>query len=414
MLGKLRTIEAAKIWSLEEESPPLWKWLSEHRPHISDLLDGDLKGCFPIAPTLEPFDDPDCVRPPKHIRAFYMKQPAGSVIAVKGSEAADDTLEQALQSLPRSGIAAWSALEIFPLREQKLPYAVLVPEAINEAKVTVRFLEKYLQNFGALPVFPLHLAVYGLPEPVQSKYLDTLSRHASPRARELCNLLGKQGLAVYNYYLPMLPIRLAHTIPSGMLKNGIFDAKSRDRVLLERHNFDPKAAVERFLALAGRMLALGFFPLSMDAYEAGYCTSPQNVTLDGGMVDSGSIVQFDRIKSDREFASIFLTTISSLCVTSKLMLHYPLVRHHFEFHDPSQITMLVSEFVWDRIRSEVASCSHSGMKSDPRLHDVLALPSYDKIHSVIGKLYPERAGHRPSRHLLEGEDNWGFRSMYYE
>lgn len=408
MLGELRMIEAAKIWSLEQESPQLWKWLSEHHRHVSDLLDCDLKERFPLAPTLEPFDNPYCARPASHIRAFYIKQPMDSVIAVKGSEAADNQLEQALQSLTRSHTAGWTATEVFPLREQKLPYAVLVPEAVQEAKVTVRFLEKYVRHFNALPVFPLHLAIYRMPESVESNYFAKLNRFASPRASEACKLLGTQGLAVYTYYLSALPIRVANIIPTGMLKNGIVDAASRERVLRKKHAFDAQVAVENFLVLAGRMFSLGFFPLSMDSYGIGYCTSAQNVTINGGMVDSGSLIPFDQVTSDSEFSSIFLTTLSSLCVTAKLMVHSPLERFQFEFSDPSQMSMLVSELVWNRIRSEVSSCIHSGLNPDARLQRMLAPPSYAKVRDVIEKMYPERADWSPSRHVLDGEVNLGW------
>lgn len=403
-------IEATKIWSLQEESPQLWKWLLQHHRFISDVLDGDLNGHFPLAKTLEPFEDPYCARPANHMRAFYIKQPSDSVIAVKGSEAADDQLEEALQSLTRSVMAGWTAMEIFPLREQKLPYAVLVPEAVHEANVTVRFLEKYVQHFNALPVFPLHLAIYRMPESVESNYFSKVNRFASARAREACKLLGKQGLAVYTYYLPVLPIRMAHIIPTGMLKNGIVDAASRERVLLEKHKYDAEVAVENFLALAGRMLSLGFFPLSMDSYEIGYCTSPQNITVNGGMCDSGSLMPFDQVTSDWDFANNFLATLSSLCLTAKLMLHSPLVRFQFEFNDPSQVSMLVSELVWGRVRSEVESCMRSGVNPDARLQEMLAPPSYGKVRDVIKKMYPERAG--PSRHLLDGEVNMGFKPIY--
>lgn len=407
MHGQLQTIEAAKIWSLEDESPPLWKWLTEHHRHISDLLNRELEGRFPLPPTFEPFDDVSCARPPQHHRAFYIKQPTDSVIGVKGSEAAHDELEQVLQALTRTPFAGWTLTEHLPLEEQKLPYTVLVPEAVQEATVTVRFLEKYLQYFNRLPVFPLHLAIYRLPESAESNYFAKLNRFASPRAREECKLLGTQGLAVYAYYLPVLPIRISHIVPMGMLGNGIFDAASRERLLRDKHNYNAEVAVENFLALVGRMLSVGFFPLSMDSYKIGYCTSAQNVTINGGMVDSGSIISFDQVTSDWHFANIFLTTLSSLCVTANVMLHSPLTRFGFESKDPSQISVLVSELVWGRIRSEVASCMQSGLKTDARLQEMLAPPSYGKVRNVIAKMYPERTGWRPSRHL-DCESNVGF------
>jgi hypothetical protein len=301
---------------------------------------------------------------------------------------------------------------MFPLKEQKLPYAVLVSEAIQEAEASTRFLEKYVRHFNALPVFPLPLAIYRMPESVESNYFAKINQLASPRARDLCNLIGKEGLAVYAYYLPVPPIRMAHIVPAGTLKNGIVDAASRERSLREKHKFDAKSALENYLALAGRMLALDFFPLSMDSYEIGNCTSPQNVTIDGGMVDSGSLISFDQIASDREFCSIFLTTLSQLCVTAKLMIHSPLEPFLWEFNDPSQISMLVSELIWTTIRSEVASCVASGLTPDPRLQEMLVLPSYTKVSNVIKNIYPERKDWRPSRHDLDGEVNVGYKSIY--
>lgn len=408
MLGELRLIEANQIWSLETESPQLWKQLTRDHSHISDLLRYDLKERFPIAPTLEPFDDAYCARPARHNRAFYIKQPAGSVIAVKGSEAASDQLERAFQALTLGTAAGWSATECFPLQEQKLPYAVHVPEAVQEARITVRFLEKYLQHFNALPIFPLHLAIYRIPEPIESRYFAKLNQFASDRSRRQCKLLGQEGLAVYTYYLPVLPIRLAHIVPPGMLKNGIVDAMSRESVLREKHGFDAQVATNNFLTLVGRMLALGFFPLSMASFGIGYCTSAQNVTINGGMVDSESLIPFDQVTSDWDFSTIFLTTLSTLCATAKVMLYSPLPCVRFEFKDPSPISMLLSEFVWGHIRSEVASCLQSGLRTDPRLQEMLAPPSYGKVCDLIKKMYPKRANWSLSGHLIDCEDNRGW------
>lgn len=408
MRGKIRLVDAHKIWSLESESPQLWRRLKRDEPSISAALTGDLKDAFPVAPVLEPYDDAYGTRPAQHHRAFYIKQPTGSVIAVKGSEAAHDQLDYVFHSEVRANAAGWPPAECFPLQEQKLPYAVHVSEAIQEARVTVRFLEKYLQCFDTLPMFPLHLSVYRMPEAIASRYFATLYQFVSERCRRECHLLGQEGLAVYAYHFPVLPIRIAHIVPSRMLGSGIIDAATRESVLRDKCGFDAQGAIENFLALVGRMLSLGFFPLSRASYGIGYCTSAQNVTIGGGMVDSESLVPFEEISSDSEFSTIFLTTLSTLSATAKVMLYSPLPCVRFEFKDPSPMSMLLSEFIWASIRSEVESCIHSGLNVDPRLQQMLANPTYDKLYTLIHKMYPRRIDRRISRHVIDADDNRGW------
>jgi hypothetical protein len=302
----------------------------------------------------------------------------------------------------------WSITEIFPLHEQKLPYAVHVPEALQEAVLTTRFLGEYLRAFDDWPPFPIHLAVYRLPDSHRQRYYQALRQFASPRSMQQCELLGQEGLAVYLYLFPSLPMRLAHCVPNTILTSGIVDAASRATVLEQRCGLDAQAALEKFLSFAGRMLALGFFPLSLASFGIGYCTSAQNVTVDGGMVDSDSLTPFSEIRSDWEFATVLLTSLSSLCVTARVMCYSPLPFVRFEFADPSTVSMLMSELVWDRIRAEVTASARRGLTIDPRLQELLAPPSYAKLFEWIARMHPPRSDWFLARHLLEGGDNRGW------
>lgn len=408
VLADLRLIGATRIWSLETESPQLWSQLTQERPEISDLFNSELKDSFPVAPTLEPFDRSSCVRPAGHHRAYYIRQAGDSVIAVKGSEVATEELNEVFtQALSHRLTSGLTLMEHFPRNEQKLPYVVLVSEAVEEARLTVRFLEKYVRHFKTFPLFPVHLAVYRVPGPVESRYFATLDRFVSDRTRQRCRLLGQQGLAVYVYYFPALPLRIAHIVPAEMRRSGIVDAQSRERVLKRRHGFDGPCAASHFLTLAGRMLSVGFFPLSMASRHLGNCTNAQNVTLHGGMVDSGSITPFERLASDWDFTAVFLSTLSSLCLTTKVMLWSPLPCIRFEHHDPSVTSLVISELVWERVRSEMTAAVRSGLDVDPRLQAMLAPPSFGKVCEVMAKLFPTRTNWRVARHLVECELNLG-------
>ena len=404
MLAGLRLVDGKRIWSLKKAAPSLWRRLTHAQPWLVELMDERLARQFPVAPTLEPFEKRSSVRPTSHNRAFYLKHPKGAVVAVKGSESIDAQLERAFRQLTTWG-RRWAITEDFPLKEQKLPYAVHVDEAVNEVKLTVRFLDAYVRHFDELPAFPIHLAVYRIADAMATSYFETIARCASERARAECTALGRNGLAVYLYYFPHMPTRVSHVVPAGFPGAGVVDAQSRD-ALLKSHGLDAKVATERFLSTVGRMLSLGYFPLSMASHGIGYCTSAQNVTVAGGMVDAESLHPFGKVKSDWEFATTFLTTMATLCTTLKVILYSPLPYVRFEFSDPSTVSIMLSQLVWSRVGAEVAAAAQRGVPIDPRLTEMLAPPSYEKIAALTHKMFPEHGDWFITPHF--GPDNRGW------
>ncbi|KUI15615.1 hypothetical protein AU193_11665 [Mycobacterium sp. GA-1285] len=341
------------------------------------------------------------------MRAFYIKHSDGGVLGVKGSEVVDDDLERAFRQSYSLG-QRWAPMEVFPLAEQKLGLAVHGSEALDEAKIAASFQEKYVRQFGELANTPMHLAVYRFPEEVVDKYFDILDRYASDRTRHLSRLLAEDGLAAYVYFFPHLPVRLAHVVPPQLGDSGIFDAATRDGVLSAQYGYDARSATHSYFSLAGRMLAIGYFPLSMASYGVGYCTSAQNVTLRGGMVDVDSLYPFEKVKSDWEFSMTFLTTMSTICATAKVLLFSPMPNIRFEFDDPSAISVLLTDFVWNRIRQEVAACAEMGIELDARLDEMLSQPSTEKISNLLAKMYPQRQDFFLATHLVSGYDNRGW------
>jgi len=394
------------IWTLDSKHPALWQRLVCQHPWLEEVPSKLREGC-PVGPTLEPFDQEQCVRPPKHLRAFYIKHGDGGVLAVKGSEVVDENLERAFRQHYSLG-QRWPGPEVFPLHEQKLGMAVRTSEAIDEANITARFQEEYVRQFDNIADVPIHLAVYRFPEEIVDQYFAIIDKFASDRNKHLSKLLGQEGLAAYVYFFPHLPIRLAHFVPPQWGGDGIIDAPSRDSILKANHGYDAHAATETFFALAGRMLAIGFFPLSMASYGIGYCTSAQNVTCKGGMVDMDSLYPFEKVKNDWEFSTTFLTTMSSLCATAKVLLYSPLPYIRFEFQDPSTISILLTDFVWNRIRQEVSACAQNGIKIDYRLDAMLSRPSLEKISDLLGRMYPKREDFFLASHMALGYDNRGW------
>jgi hypothetical protein len=408
MLDKVGREKAEVVWALDSEHPQLWREVIAHYPWLQDVAAWLREGC-PVAPGLEPFDLEHCVRPPRHMRAFYLKQPGGAVLAVKGSEVADGELERAFRQSYSLG-QRWAPLEVFPLLEQKLGLAVHMAEALDEAALTARFQEKYLHQFKTLGAAPIHLAVYRFPDEIAERYLAIIDTLGSDRSKQQSRLLAQDGLAAHVYFYPHLPIRLAHIVPQQLSGDGIVDAPSRDAVLASNHGYDAQTATETFFSLAGRMLALGFFPLSMASCGIGYCTSAQNVTFKGGMVDMESLHPFEKVKNDWEFATTFLTTMASLCATAKVLLHSPLPNVRFEFSDPSTVSMLLADFVWDRIRREVSACAASGVTIDARLQEMLDPPSLHKITELAARMHPKREDFFLAAHVTSGHDNRGWDS----
>lgn len=404
MLDHLRLQDAQTIWTLETESPVLWNRLLREYPWL-ESASADLKRGCPVGPSLEPFDQDDCVRPPRHMRAFYVKHSDGPVLAVKGSEVVDEHLERAFRRFYSVG-ERWTPLEEFPLHEQKLGLAVYVEEAVNEAEITVQFQEEYLRAFDSLAAFPIHLMVYRFPQDVVDSYFATVEKFASDRAKHQSRLLGQNGLAAYVYFFPHLPLRVAHSVPSSA-STGIVDARTRDAVLKKTCGLDPRSATEAYLTLASRMLALGFFPLSMASFGIGYCTSAQNVTVKGAMVDAESLYPFSKVKSNWEFGVTFLTSLASLCATTKVLLYTPLPNVRFEFRDPSAISILLSDFVWTLVRKEIALCASQGVQIDPRLERLLAPASLEKIRELVFSMHPECKDLFLAAHAA-GHDNRGW------
>ena len=136
----IKLCKAEVVWDIADHTPHLLEILEKNNPWAHRNYLG-MRGEVPVASTCEPFEHNRYFRPIRHVRTFYMNVPGGSVLGIKGSEVLADDLADLLAGLnnyrvssQRRGSSLWSAIEHFPLVEQKVPAALLRTEAEGEAR----------------------------------------------------------------------------------------------------------------------------------------------------------------------------------------------------------------------------------------------------------------------------------------
>ncbi|MGV5609378.1 hypothetical protein ACRTCO_32070, partial [Burkholderia pseudomallei] len=142
---------AAILWDAADAAPEL----VAARPALADAL-AALRAGMPAAGRIAPFDEPAAVRPYRHLRAFYLRR-ADGVLAIKGSEIFAADVEPHLRMLgahrvefPGRGRSLFSALEHFPLNEQKIPLAMSIDEALDDVQAAAAVQRAHLARFGCI------------------------------------------------------------------------------------------------------------------------------------------------------------------------------------------------------------------------------------------------------------------------
>jgi hypothetical protein len=167
-------------------------------------------------------------------------------------------------------------LDRFLFLENKFPGAVRLREALDEAELSAQFQLAHLKSYGELARVPLPLAVHRLDNQLNQELASRVCRRLPERHHERVWALLPLGVLVYWY--PTLPERASHVrVPFEAL----------------RQMLDPEAVMRSWIQLAGRCLQLGWTPCDPRCALQGMCLEPQNLTLDGGMVDLDSLRRLD-------------------------------------------------------------------------------------------------------------------------
>lgn len=349
------------IWDLQREAPELLKCLPESAAQtLSAIREGGLGF---VARTASPFDGPSFFRPSRHVRAFYQRVPdwnggEEAVVAYKGSEVWSHDLGP-LAAQMSEGRSCLNRLDIFVMKEGKTPFLYLTHEALRDATKAAQLFRAVRTNYPHHPRLPLPLCVISWSAPPLQEYLDTVSPHLSPTARDMVKRCLTDGVAEYVYFYPGAPTRLRHLAP-------------REREALLADWGQAQRLVDSWVTLFTQILCSGYVPVVLSNQNTGCILQDQNVCLDGGMVDVDSV---ERIADDPGmFALNLATSVQFLAHVIYVLLSPLFIR---ELSDPRIISMsnvfggsvhqmLFFPHVWRMVENKFHAIKGS-VAVDPRL-----------------------------------------------
>ncbi|HEX3883780.1 MAG TPA: hypothetical protein VHW66_14060 [Stellaceae bacterium] len=325
------------VWDAGEAAPALVAQVPGLAGHLAAL-----RRAVPVAQELRPFEAEGCVRPHRHLRAFYRAIPEG-IIAVKGSEPLAPHVEPHFAVMsrfridyPARGKSLFSALEHFPLIEQKIPLAVALDEAREDARAAEAVQSAHLARFGGLARVPLPLLVLRWPDAAVERHVAAMAPLLSGRARRIVETQAAGGFGAFVYYYPSVPLRVAHLPAILGLTGGEPEWRTRLAAIA-----DPAVAIERWIDLVARMLALGFLPGSIESIGVGHCLEMKNAVIDGGFVDLGSVQRMEAVTTPQGFAEPMLAAVADLAKTIRHLLRGNAVDVEAEYRNPSLAMLMV-------------------------------------------------------------------------
>ncbi|WP_210163285.1 hypothetical protein [Niveispirillum irakense] len=368
----------AVLWDVAAAAPDLLAAM----PALANAI-APLRAAVPVAHSISPFDGVGAVRPYRHLRAFYLRRPDG-VIAVKGSEIMAGDVDTHLRMLgsyriefPGRGRSLFSALEHFPLNEQKVPLALPVEEALEDVHAAAAVQQAHLARFGTLARVPLPLLALRWPDAVMDAYLRRLSPLLSGRARRTVERVAADGLGCVIYHYPAVPLRVAHLpeLLAGRPGNG-WQARLSGLTGVE-------AALEGWLDLLARLLVLGFLPGSVESIGVGHCLEMKNAVIDGGLVDMGSICRVETVAEDRIFLETLMVALADLAKTCRQFLLGDSPDVEAEYRNPSLVMVLLLH----RLLPDLAARVEGLGGADPRILAVLrARPAAPALPGELARL----------------------------
>jgi aryl carrier-like protein len=405
-------------WDLAQAAPALLEELCRKEPWLRERY-RELRGAIPVPSTNGTFEEPGRFRPAGHFRAFYLRGPGESVVAVKGADLRCEDQTGFLQVLHQRSFERFArhsvtnVLEYFLLQEHKVPGALLVGEGVAEAKAAARVQSAFLDQYGALGDLPVPLLVVRWSDEVVARFCDRLLPLLSGNCLGIARDEIARGLGCYLYYFPKPPApRVSHFAGSLAAEShrtgaaGVVNTRLVHATLA--HNFDPGSVVDSWIRLVARMLCLGFFPADAKHFKNGQSIEPQNVLLNGSFADLDSVTSMEGL-DDRDFYSNLLCTLNLLANTIRVFLTAenngttaaPAPFPH-QFPKPDFLEIVILVHLWERLKVHAAEArAGTDAPPDPRLEEVLgsgmSFPVlFDKILYAIyyqGPRIPESALH---------------------
>lgn len=154
--------------------------------------------------------------------------------------------------------------------------------------------------------------VFDVPNDVRDRFTSDLRGFVSDRghlsARARVTELARDGLAIYAYYYPTLPIRASHAIGTFPFAFGV-----NVPAQASMHTFDLSVALEGWVSLLSEMLVAGYLPTT--PVHTGFCLQIQNLVVDGGFCDIDSVEKITNLPDERAIMEALTYSLRELAVS---------------------------------------------------------------------------------------------------
>jgi hypothetical protein len=384
-------------WDISERDPRLFAVLAEQTPGIAELLRA-VREQAPVAQTVSPFEG-EYYRPSFHNRAFY-RSLAGGFVAYKGTEPYARDLEDRYSALSRRRLhfTVFNAIERYPIEEQTVSMGNTFHECESEAAAALAVQQSYFKRYREIAPMPFPIACFRWPADVIERFLASQRPFMSERAYSLTErLVATEGLGGYVYYhSDPKPTRILHI--GGILMNqvsNVEDYSAREEALAQHHGIDVGRFMDRYLRLAARLLACGFFPGSMPYMKNGFATDPQNVLTSGAFVDLGNCQAMREVRIDDHFYQNWSFALLTLRRTTRALMTDTFMPFWGMHHDDDPLQSMLAGYVWEQfhpiMREEWAIDPST---QDPRLTKILEQKSpIDGLRESLRGLYQVKKRH---------------------
>jgi len=295
------------VWEAGSMGGGAMALLLEREPAIATVL-GEIARECPVAETSRTFKGEHFERLQGHARSFWLRLREG-VLVFKGAELfSSDYCEILGEAWHKRELGQLSAMDHFAIREDEVYLGLTKRVAVGGAQRAWAWVSAHTEVFRELPRTPFPLLVLEVPDNVTQEFEGMLLPFLSDRlqfsARKKVEGLLRDGLGIYVYYYPGIPIRLAHSLGSFP---GSFGVGASHATPIE---FDIDAAVASWTDMFARMLVVGFVPTT--PVHTGNCLQSQNVAIDGGLCDIDSVEPIASFSHARDLASALSASLTEL------------------------------------------------------------------------------------------------------
>ncbi len=375
-------------FDLRDAVPDVFAALGREAPHVLPVLDGLRTGDVPLMANSAPGEHGALYRMKGHNRsvcfALTGDKPSSDVIVFKGSEPLLPDFDDYLRWMTGTQFGAWPRplAEHFPLFEGKAPGTLLLGEAMAEATTAADVQARHLAHYGTLMRMPVPLLVWKLGPEESALTIARLERHVSAMAFERLGAHLREGIGIFAYYYPGPPVR-AHAVGRSAHMWPAPAALAAPANLLER-------AVPGWVTIGARLLWLGLLPTTPLSWRLGDIFDPNNVCLDGGVCDVGSIHPITPETGDGFFVRSIVMSMGGLRMAIARAFNVGLGELPASY-EQDMTSFYLTDFVKRAMERALDAESRPNLSLDPRLRLTFgsgkSLPEIMEIVKAYGSYF---------------------------